>query len=207
MGDRDLPNAALRVLFLSIEEVMGRDGTKAVLRGAKLAQYIDNYPANDLSYGTHFSDYGHAEQAVEDFYGPRGARALLMRVGRNVFQYGLQDQSALLGLAGQALKNMPLLSMQAKMRLLLQQMVGASNKTVNLPSRLEEADDAFVAVMSECMCEHRPRHPKPCCLVTVGTFTEAVKWLTGRQFAVEEITCLNNGADACRYRIPKQPIE
>jgi predicted hydrocarbon binding protein len=132
---------------------------------------------------------------------------MLLRVGRSLFQYGMREQSAVLGLAGQALKSMPFISMQAKMKLLLQQMVAAANKTVNQPTRLEETPDSFIVVVDQCVCEYRPKHQLPCCLVTVGTFGEAMKWLTGNQFEVKEITCLNLGADACRYRIPKQPME
>jgi predicted hydrocarbon binding protein len=205
--DRELPNAAMRLLFVSIEEVMGPSGMKAVLNGAKMSHYIGHYPPNDLEYGASFAQYGQLEQAIEDFYGPRGARAMLLRVGRATFQTGLKEQSAVLGLAGQALKSMPLLSMQAKMKLLLQQIVGAANKTINQPTRLEEDAESFIIVIDRCMCQYRPRHPQPCCVVTVGTFTEAMKWLTDKQFDVKEITCLNNGADACRYRIPKKPIE
>ena len=205
--DRELPNAALRLLFMSVEEVMGVNGLKAVLNGAKLPQYINNYPPNNLEYGVTFGQYGRIEQAIEDFYGPRGARGMLLRVGRATFQAGLKEQSAVLGLAGQALKNMPFLSMHAKMKLLLQQMVAAANKTVNQPTHWQEDAENFYLVMDQCMCEYRPRHPQPCCLVTVGTFTEAMKWLTDKPFEVREIACLNNGADACRYRISKQPSE
>ena len=205
--DRELPNAALRLLFLSIEELMGKDGMKAVLNGARMSYYIDNYPPSNLDYGVSFSQYGKVEQAVEDFYGPRGARAMLVRVGRGTFQYGMKEQSAVLGLAGQALKSMPFISTQAKMKLLLQQMVAAANKTVNQPARLEEGADSFTIVIDQCMCEYRPRHQLPCCYVTVGAFSEAMKWLTEKQFEIKEITCLNLGADACRYRIPKQPNE
>src|SRR5690349_5064307 len=121
--DRAMPSGALRLLFLAIEEVMGTDGIKAVLNGAKLSQYINNYPPNTLELGVTFSEYGHVEQAVEDFLGPRGARAILIRVGRELFRYSLREQSALLGIAGNALKNMPLISTQAKMKILLQQIV------------------------------------------------------------------------------------
>jgi predicted hydrocarbon binding protein len=205
--DRGMPSAALRLLFLSIEEVMGPDGIKAVLNGAKLSHYIGNYPENSIAYGVTFSEYGKVEQAVEDFLGPRGARAILIRVGRELFRYSLREQSALLGIAGNALKNMPLISTQAKMKILLQQIVSAANKTVNQPARLEENDEAFLVVIDKCMCQWRPRHDKPCCLVTVGTFSEAMKWLTEKPVEVKEITCLNNGADACRYQIPKRMPE
>jgi predicted hydrocarbon binding protein len=202
--DRGMPSGALRLLFLSIEEVMGKDGIKAVLNGAKLSAYINNYPENTLEHGVTFGEYGRVEQAVEDFLGPRGARAILIRVGRELFRYSLREQSALLGIAGNALKNMPLISPQAKMKILLQQIVGAANKTVNQPARLEEDAENFYVVIDQCMCQWRPKHEKPCCLVTVGTFSEAMKWLTDRPVEVKEITCLNNGADACRYQIPKK---
>ena len=205
--DRAMPSGALRLLFLSIEEVMGPDGIKAVLNGAKLAHYINNYPPNTLELGVTFSEYGRVEQAVEDFLGPRGARAILIRVGREIFRYGLREQSAVLGIAGNALKNMPLISTQAKMKILLQQIVAAANKTVNQPAHLEEDDESFRIVINQCMCQFRPRHAAPCCLVTVGTFSEAMKWLTDKQVPVKEITCLNLGADACRYSIPKKMPE
>lgn len=123
LPDRGMPSAALRLLFLSIEEVMGAAGIKAVLNGAKLSTYINNYPENTIEYGVTFGEYGKVEQAVEDFLGPRGARAILIRVGRELFRYSLREQSALLGIAGNALKNMPLISQQAKMKILLQQIV------------------------------------------------------------------------------------
>ena len=202
--DRMMPNDALRMLFFSIEEVMGKDGMKAALRGAKLERYIDSYPPKNLDLGVKFSEYALTEQAVEDFYGPRGARAMLLRVGRATFNYGMKEQSAVLGLAGQALKLMPL-PMSSKMKLLLEQMVAAANKTVNQPTRLEEDADSFTMVVDFCMCQFRPKHPNPCCNVTVGTLTEAMKWLTDKTFSIQEITCMNQGAEACRYRISKTP--
>lgn len=204
--DRMMPNDALRLLFLAIEEVMGADGMKAVLHGAKLEHYIGNYPPKNLELGVKFSEYGGAEQAVENFYGPRGAKAMLLRVGRATFNYGMKEQSAVLGLAGQALKVMPL-PMTAKMKLLLDQIVAAANKAINQPTRLEEDAEGFTMIVDHCVCIYRPKHPAPCCFVTVGTLTEAMKWLTDKQFAVQEITCMNLGADACRYRIPKTPVE
>ncbi len=202
--DRMMPNDALRILFLAIEEVMGKDGMRAALHGAKLERYIDNYPPKNLNLEVRFSEYGAVEQAVEDFYGARGARAMLLRVGRATFDYGIKEQSAVLGLAGQALKAMPLPT-TAKMKLLLEQMISAVNKTVNQPAALEEDAHSFIWVVSHCMCLYRPKHSSPACFVTLGGLMEATKWLTDKQFAVQEIACMNMGADACRFRISKTP--
>ena len=202
--DRKMPNDALRLFFLAIEEVMGKDGMRAALRGAKLEKYIDNYPPKNLELGVSMSEYGLAEQAVEDFYGPRGARAMLLRVGRALFNYGMKEQSTVLGLAGQALKLMPV-PMTAKMKLLLEQMAVAGNKTVNQPVSLEEDADAFYMVYSVCMCQYRPKHQMPCCYITVGILMEGMKWLTDKNFSVQEVICANLGAEACRFKIPKTP--
>jgi len=203
-ADRPMPNDALRLFFIAIEEVMGADGMKAALHGAKMDKYIGNYPPKNLELGVTFSEYGRAEQAIEDFYGARGAKAMLLRVGRATFNYGMKEQSAVLGLAGQALKAMPL-PMVSKMKLLLEQMVGAANKTVNQPTRLEEDADSFTMIVDYCMCQFRPKHQSPCCFITVGALSEAMRWLTDKNFAVQELTCMNLGDDACRYRIPKTP--
>lgn len=200
--DRMMPNDALRMFFLAIEEVMGTDGMKAALHGAKMDKYIANYPPKNLDLDVKFSEYAMAEQAVEDFYGARGARAMLLRVGRATFNYGMKEQSAVLGLAGQALKLMPLPA-TSKMKLLLEQMAAAANKTVNQPTRIEEDADAFYLVVDYCMCQFRPRHSAPCCFVTVGALSEAMKWLTDKNYSIQEISCMNLGATECRYRIPK----
>lgn len=204
--DRMMPNDALRLLFLAIEEVMGAEGMKAVLHGGKLDRYIGNYPAKNLERGVKFSEYGGAEQAIEDFYGARGAKAMLQRVGRATFNYGMKEQSAVLGLAGQALKAMPL-PLTAKMKLLLEQMVSAANKTINQPTHLEEDGENFWFVVDHCICLYRPKHDAPCCHVTIGALTEAMKWLTDKHFDVKEAECMNTGAAACKYRIPKTAVE
>jgi predicted hydrocarbon binding protein len=202
--ERTMPNDALRILMLAVEEVLGADGLKAVLHKAQLEKYIANRPTKTLDFGATFGEYGSVEQAVEDVVGGRGAKAVLLRVGRATFNYAMREQSAVLGLAGQALKMMPL-PMTAKMKLLLEQMVAAANKTVNQPTRLEEDADSFTWVVDHCICLYRPKHTSPCCAVTMGGLVEAMKWLTDKNFQVQEVTCMNLGADACRLRIPKNP--
>lgn len=202
--ERMMPNDALRILMLAVEEVLGADGLKTVLHKAQLERYIGNPPLKDLDLGARFSDYGAVEQAVEDVVGGRGAKAVLLRVGRATFNYGMREQSAVLGLAGQALRVMPLPT-TAKMKLLLEQMVSAANKTINQPTRLEEDADSFTWVVDHCICLYRPKHTAPCCSVTMGGLVEAMKWLTDKSFPVQEVTCMNLGADACRLRIPKNP--
>ncbi len=202
--DRLMPNASLRTLFEAIEEVMGVNGIKAVLNAGGLGRFVGKYPPNDTKLEAHFADYGAAEQAVEDFYGPRGARAMLIRIGRVTFQYTLKEQPAILGLAGLAMKALP---MGMRMKLVLDNITNAANKDVNLKAHLREEPDAYYYVNEECPCRWRPKHDKPACFATLGVLQEAMSWATGKNFKVEEVTCISNGASACVYRIPKEPIE
>ena len=201
---RPMPNAALRVLLDAIEEVMGANGTKAVLNAGGLSQYINNFPPKDLEMGANFAQYGSVQQAVEEFYGPRGARAMLLRIGRATFQFGLKDQPAILGLAGVALKALP---EKTRMKLILDRMAKAGMERVNQPTTLVEEDDAFYYIAEECPCRWRPPHDKPCCYVTVGVLMEAMAWITGKLHKVEEVACISNGASSCVYRISKEATE
>jgi predicted hydrocarbon binding protein len=202
--DRPMSNATVRVLLDAVEEVMGENGTKAVLNAGGLSDLIDNYPEKDLEMARHFSEYGAIQQAVEDFYGPRGARAMLLRIGRATFRFGLKDQPAILGLAGIALKALP---EHARMKLILEKMAKAATDRINQPSHVREEDDAFYYIQDECPCRWRPKHDKPCCYVSVGALMEAMAWTTGKVYKVEEVACISNGASNCVYRIPKEPSE
>lgn len=203
-AERPMSNAALRVLLDAIEEIMGENGTKAVLNAGGLSNYIDNYPPKSLEMEAKFSEYGALQQAVEEFYGPRGARAMLLKIGRATFQFGLKDQPAIMGLAGIALKAIP---EKNRMKLILERMAKAATDRINQPSHIVEEDDAFYYVQDECPCRWRPEHDKPCCYVSVGALMEAMAWTTGKVFKVEEVACISNGASNCVYRIPKEPVE
>jgi hypothetical protein len=96
-----------------MEEVMGPNGVSAVLNASGLTRFVKNYPPNDLTPCVPFEDYATFVKAVEDFYGAREARASLIRVGRATFQYAMKEHPTTLGLAGLALKVLPL-NMQMK---------------------------------------------------------------------------------------------
>ncbi len=204
--ERPMPNAALRTLLQAIQDVMGENGTKAVLNTGGLARYIGNFPLNNIERGVTFQEYGLVEEAVEKTLGPRGARATMLRIGRVTFQYTLKEQPAILGNLGALVLKM--LPMGAAMKLVLNQVASAANKTVNQPAHLEEDQGAFYFVAEECPCHWRGRKEKPACHVTVGVLTEAMAFATGgKQIRIEEIECIASGAAACRYRIEKKAME
>jgi predicted hydrocarbon binding protein len=203
--DRPMPNAALRTLLQAVQDVMGENGTKAVLNTGGLQKYIGNYPANDLNLGVTFRDYGLSEQAIEDTLGPRGARATMLRIGRVTFQYGLKEQPAILGnIGGLVLKVLP---QAAAMKLVLNNVSNAASKHINQPTHIEEDANALYFIAEECPCRWRSHREKPACHVTVGVLTEAMNFATGKQIRVEEIECIAAGGAVCKYRIEKKALE
>jgi bacteriochlorophyll 4-vinyl reductase len=202
--ERRMPNVMLRNLLAAVAEILGENGLKAVLNAAGLQRFIDNPPPNDMELGVTHADYGVTQQAVEDVVGPRGAKVILIRIGRATFRYALKERPAVLGLAGLAFKALPRV---ARMRLVLASVARAATRDVNQPTDIEEHDDHFLFVVDECPCRWRGKKDKPVCFVTVGVLHGALRWATGKNFRIEEISCIAVGDDACRYRIDKKPQE
>jgi bacteriochlorophyll 4-vinyl reductase len=202
--ERAMPNVMLRNLLEAIAEVLGENGLKAVLNAAGLQRFINHYPPNDLNLGVTFADYGAVEQAVEDVVGPKGAKMMLTRIGRATFRYALEEQPAVLGMASVALKALP---MGTRMKVVLANLARAATKDVNQPTDIEEHDDHFLFVVDECPCRWRGKKDRPVCFVTVGVLHGALRWATGKNFKIEEVSCIAMGEDACRYRIGKEPLK
>lgn len=204
--DIKYPNANLLVLILASEEVMGKNGFYSVLNQGGLSFLVGKYPPNNLDRESPMSLYGKIQQSIEDFYGPRGSRAILIRVGRALFRYSLNEQPALLGIASLGLKALPI---NTRMKLILNRIVKTGEEQLSMPGNVEEIDDAFVYTRPLCPCQFRDRdHSQgPCDQVTVGTFQEALKWATGKNFKVRQTKCLNVGDDEDEFIIEKTPME
>ncbi len=204
--DLKYPNASLYVLILAAEEVMGKNGLASVLNQGGLEYMAGKYPPNNLKQQVPFSLYGKIQQAIEDFYGPRGAKAILMRVGRALFRYSLHEQSKLLGFASLALKALPV---NARMKLILSKIVKAGAEELSMPGAIEETSDAFIITRTACPCQFRERDPNigVCDHVTIGTFQESLKWATGKNFRVKQTRCLNIGDDIDEFIVEKTPMD
>ena len=204
MSNPMLPNASLRVLFLSMEDVMGQHGVNAVLNSAGLAHFVKHYPPADLLPCVPFEEYAKVVKAVEDFYGARAARASLIRVGRATFQYAIKEHPATLGLAGLALKLLPL---NAQIKTILNNVADAMSQELHEKAHVEEQADGYVFVKEVCApCEGR-KADKPLCFTSVGGLLEALKWGTGKNFDVAETICRATGGPHCAFRIAKTPME
>ena len=196
--DAVIINSLVRQALTSAQEVMGDNGLNAVLRTCGLDRFINNFPPNNLEPSIQASQYAKLNEAIEQFYG-RGGKGMLRRIGKASFQYGVKEQSALLGVAGVALKLLP---EKQRIKFILNGMADAlkkSNPAVN--AWVDDSGDKLAYIESTCaICQSR-QSTEPICHLYVGSIAEAVQWATGRDYRVTETHCLAKGDEYCRFEI------
>lgn len=196
--DAVIVNSLVRQALVSAQEVMGDNGLNAVLRTSGLERFIGNFPPNNLEPSIPASQYARLNQAIEDFYG-RGGKGMLRRIGKASFQYGMREQSALMGVAGMALKLLP---ERQKIKFILNGMADAlkkSNAQVN--AWVDESGDRLAYVESTCAICHSRHSSDSICHLYVGSITEAVHWASGRDYQVVETHCMAKGDPYCRFEV------
>lgn len=198
------PNLIARIYLMAMEDVMGKNGINAVLNMAKLSHLINNYPPNNLGREFDFSDYSAANAALEDMYGPRGARGLGIRAGRASFAQGLTDFGSLVGMADLAFKLLPL---GAKLKVGLRAMAETFNKFSDQATHLEEEEDRYIYIIEKCPVCWGRETAKPSCFAAVGLLQEGLKWVSsGKDFKLEQVTAKSVGDESCDFVIYKAPL-
>lgn len=199
------PNKIGRLYYLSLEEVMGVNGVKALLRLADLPNLIDAYPPNDLRREFPFEAISATSVALGTMYGPRGARGLDLRAGRVAFTLGLKEFGPLLGMADLALKLMPI---TMKLKIALNATAQTFDRFSDQSSHVEEERGQFVYHITRCSNCITRSDPAQVFYIARGIIEEATAWVSGgRRFAVEQCSCIGQGASSCAFTITKEPLE
>ncbi len=198
------PNKIGRLTFVSLEEVMGENGVKALLRLAELPQFIGAYPPNDLKKEFPFEAIAATSVALGTMYGPRGARGLELRAGRVAFTLGLKEFGPLLGMADLALKLMPI---TMKLKIVLNATAQTFDRFSDQASHVEEEKDRFMYHITRDPSSLRP-DPGLNFFIARGIIEEATAWVSGgRRFAVDQITCIALGDKTTSFTISKEPLD
>lgn len=196
--DSMIINSLVRQALTSAQEVMGDNGLNTVLKTCGLDRFVGNLPPNDLEPAIQASQYAKFNEAIEAFYG-RGGKGILRRIGKASFQYGVREQSALLGVAGVALKLLP---EKQRIKFILNGMADAlkkSNPEVN--AWVDESGERLAYIESTCAICHSRTSAVPICYLYVGSVGEAVLWATGREFEIIETHCIAKGDEYCRFEV------
>ena len=198
------PNRMGRIILLSMEEVMGRNGVNAVLKLASLSRLIENYPSDTSDRAFSFNTLGSITDMLEHAYGPHGGRGLALRIGRACFNYGIRQYGTQLGLTEMAFRLLPLpMKVNAGAKVFAELFNNFTDQRV----RVEEADGKLLWHIDRCpLCWER-KAQDPVCHLAVGLLQEALYWLSGgKVFEVKEQTCIAAGDATCTIVIDQAPI-
>jgi predicted hydrocarbon binding protein len=193
-----------RIILLATEEILGRNGTNAILNLAGLSEFIDHYPANDQNPDFSFEYISRLQSALEDFYGPHGGRGVALRIGRASFQHILRDYGSLFGLTDIAFQLLPL---GAKLKIGAAAFADIFNKHTEQRVLVEDKGKTLLWHIERCpLCWER-HSTSASCQMAVGLLQEALYWVSGgRTFNVEEIHCIARGDLTCTIQIEKTPM-
>jgi hypothetical protein len=191
------------LLYFSLEEVMGANGVKAVLRLANLPEYLDAYPPNDFKRTYPFEAQSATAQALHTMYGPRGARGLEMRMGRVAFNLGLREFGPLLSVSDLAMKMMP---PAMKLKIILNAVTQVFDRFTDLKPHIKEEKTEFIYHITQCS-NCIAREPTPSFYMARGILEESTAWASaGKRFLVEQKCCMGQGAPTCAFHIGKEPV-
>jgi len=198
------PQQMARIILLAMEEVLGRDGLRAVLDLSSLSAYADEYPPARSDKTFPFKSVTRIQESLEQAYGPQGGRGTALRIGRASFQYGLREYGSMLGLTEMAFRLLPL---PAKLRIGAKSFADLFNKYTDQRVRVEEQSGKILWHIERCpLCWER-KATEPVCHLAVGLLQESLHWLSGGKiFTVEEIACIARGDSACTILIDRTPI-
>ena len=199
--DAPYVNALLLQMIWGIEEVMGANGLNAVLRASSLDRLINNPPPNNLESDVQAREYAMLNAAIEEFTG-RAGKGMLQRIGRASFRWGIKEQSAVMGLAGIALKALP--QRLRKRAILLGIRKGLMDIVEYGLVDVQDKNGVLIYTDYACTICHTRHDEKSICHLYVGTLGEAMAYATGkdfREFDIVETDCKAKGDGFCRFEI------
>lgn len=198
------PNRMGRIILMSLEEIIGRNGVNAVLNRADLRDYIGNYPPQNQDLKFPFKNVSLILSGLEALYGPHGGRGIALRAGRSSFQYGLREFGPLFGLTDLTFRLLPL---QTKLKVGGNSFSEIFNRYSDQRVVVEQDAKHMYWQITRCpMCWER-QTDAPACHLAVGVLQEALYWVSGGKFFhLEETHCIARGDASCTILIDKTPM-
>jgi predicted hydrocarbon binding protein len=196
-------NKMARIWVQSIEETIGSEAMKAVYEAAGVPlQYYP--PPNNFAKAFDFAYFSALNEAVEQLYGARGGRGLIVHAGKAMFAAGNAEFSSMFGISDLAFKAIPL---KAKLKLGLVAMAETFSKFTDQRSTVEDSGDHYIYTIHQCPICWGRRSARPICYGAISIISEGLyRTSAGQTFPLEEVTCHAAGDEACVIHIGKEPL-
>jgi hypothetical protein len=200
---RRVQNSIMRLALTSTEIAVGKSGYYAVLHVSGLDAYAETLPPDSHDVDIPGEHFAALFNGIITMYGEGPARGLFRRWGTAFATTAIKRRPSA-ALLKPFLRVLPL---QRRVRTILDAVIGEANQARGVPLHtLQAATDHYTITFRDCLyCDGL--HPtEPICYAIVGTLETVLKWGTGRDFIVNEVQCHARGADACVFKVSKQPL-
>ncbi len=203
--ERKTDNFTMMVFLEATKDIIGLNGLKSVLNYAKLGKYIDNMPPDNEELAIPLADLQGFLLSLNELFGSRGARSLQLRVGRELFRFGIQKRPTVSKTLQFAARLLP---ENKRIHLVLEELAKYDWKAFSShlrepPFELMEKEDCFLLIEKDRFESEGIASQIPVCGTLAGTIEAMVEWITGHPHKVEEIECRAMGFSREMFRIEK----
>lgn len=194
--NRRITNCYLRHLLQGIEEEMGRQGLRMVLRQSGLERYVPELPPNNHETVSFASELAALQNGIRAYFG-HGALGSLNRIGRATWRRMLAEAPVgqRLRLYYARLLPEPTRAMKLLQALLEEICEGGGKSSVHL------LDPDLILVDKSSDFTFGQTDELNICWVTQGMLEEVLQWGSNQEYDVEEITCRATGGEVCKFQI------
>jgi hypothetical protein len=199
------PNRMGKIILRALEEMVGADDYKRIMKASGLQLFIDHPPSGDLERQFPFEYVSQLQAGVETVYGIEQGRELNRQVGRACLTGGLQEFNPLIGIADLPVRMLPL---GLKLHVGFDMFAMVFNRFTDQVVTLGEDSVNYLWTIERCPVCWKRHTDAPCCHLAVGILQESLSWATGgKEFELAETSCVAKGDEVCTISINKRPIK
>lgn len=207
VADLPMVEAYMRWALIAAEEEIGREVLAEVLRANGLTKWIDQYPTAQMQLSSTITlgDYAALNTGLLAALGDNGIDRLI-KIGSQSTKPALEQQGKLLNFASRAALKLLPQSSQVKavldgIKSDLDKLYKAEGYEVEIS--VEDRGTTWAYIDPSCaLCAGKVAEA-PICWGWVGTLSESLAWLTGKEFEVNQVDCRAMGASACVWEVSK----
>lgn len=192
-----LPKNFFAHFILALNNDLGQDTVQVILLKAGLdAGLATPRSGSRLDADSVSQAYADVQAAIQSYFG-RGARGILLRIGRLLWPMLLRDASFLTHFYAQTIRLLPVsLRLRPALELLAGFLRGDAGQVTihSLDMDWMLADKDFAPLVKDA-------RDSLACYITQGLIQECLFWACGREVDVAETSCRARGGDACEFLI------
>ncbi len=194
-----------QVMINGMQEFIGQPGLDHLLSVWKGLPYQTSGQMLQARAGLDFNQISALQQALEDVYGPQGARGVALRSGRAAFCYFLRTYGGKTGFDELDFRLLPpRRRIQTGLERLAQVLSGEGAGTI----LVQDAGSEWQVQIENCPECWGWKNESPLCYFSIGLLQEFLTWMSGGKiYLVEETACRVKGDQVCTIRIEKKPLD